>query len=156
MVGTYHLAQLNIGLALFPVDDPLFADFMDALDGINALAEASPGFVWRLQTAEGNATSIHAFDDPNLLMNMSVWENADVLFDFVYKTSHQGFMARRREWFRKADGPYQVLWWIPAGTLPTIEDGKERLAMLPEHGPMPEAFTFKQRFPPPGDAVAAE
>ena len=94
MVGTYHLAQLNIGLALFPVDDPLFADFMDALDGINALAEASPGFVWRLQTAEGNATSIHAFDDPNLLMNMSVWENADVLFDFVYKTSHQGFMAR--------------------------------------------------------------
>ena len=89
MVGTYHLALLNIGLALFPVDDPLFADFMDALDEINALAEASPGFVWRLQTAAGNATSIHAFDDPNLLMNMSVWENADVLFDFVYKTSHQ-------------------------------------------------------------------
>ncbi len=152
MVSEYQLAQINIGLALFPVDDPQFADFMDALDEINALAEASPGFVWRLQTAEGNATSIKAFDDPNLIMNMSVWENADVLFDFVYKTSHQGFMARRREWFHKPDGPYQALWWIPAGKLPTIEDGKDRLEMLREHGPTPDAFTFKRSFPAPVDA----
>ncbi len=153
MVATYHLAQINIGRALYPVEDPRFADFMAALDEINALAEASPGFVWRLQTADGNATSIHAFDDPNLLINMSVWQDADALFSFVYKTSHAQFMARRREWFSKPDGPYQALWWIPAGTLPTIEDAKGRLELLRDRGPTPDAFTFKQRFPAPVDAA---
>lgn len=156
MVSRYHLAQINIGRALVPVDDPLLADFMAALDEINALADSSPGFVWRLQTADGNATSIQAFDEPDMILNMSVWENTDLLFDFVYKTSHTGIMARRREWFHKPDGPFQALWWIPAGTLPTVEDGKTSLAILTERGPTPAAFTFRQRFPPPADAVAAE
>ncbi len=153
MVDAWHLAQINIARVLAPVDDPRLADFMAALDEINALAETSPGFVWRLQTEEGNATSIHAFDDPDLLVNMSVWEDADSLFAYVYKTVHARFMARRREWFdHRFDGPYQVLWWIPAGHVPTVEEGKVRLRTLAERGPTAEAFTFKQRFPAPASA----
>ena len=156
MVSAYHVAQFNIGTVRAPVEDPLMRDFMEALDTINALAEASPGFVWRLQTDAGNATDIHAFDDPATLVNMSVWQSVDQLFDFVYKTAHMGFMRRRGEWFRPAAVPYMALWWIPAGTEPTVADAKSRLRHLAEHGPTPRAFTFAQRFPPPAqDALRA-
>ena len=155
MVGTFHLAQINIGKVRAPVEDPLLRDFMDALDAINALAEASPGFVWRLQTEAGNATDIHAFDDPDLLLNMSVWESVDDLYAFVYRTAHLDFMRRRREWFHAPEGIYQVLWWIPAGTEPTLADAKERLQHLTAYGPTPHAFTFKDRFRPPAAAAVS-
>ena len=144
----FHLAELNIGRIVGDTpDDPRLAEFMAALDEINALAEASPGFVWRLQDDSGNATSITAFDDPRMLINMSVWESAETLAAFTYKSGHAGFLARRKAWFEPPDGPDLVLWWMPAGHIPSIEEAKERLDQLTAEGPGPEAFTFKDRFP---------
>lgn len=145
----YHLAQLNIGRMVAPTDDPRVAEFMNRLDEINGLADKAPGFVWRLQTEEGNATSIHAFDDPLLLVNMSVWKSVDQLYEFTYRTAHTEVMRDRAKWFEKHDGPYQVLWWVPVDQVPTLDEAKKRLEMLVEHGPTPEAFTFRQRFSPP-------
>lgn len=145
----YHLAQINVGHTLYPTDHPGIADFMNQLDEINALAESSPGFVWRLKSDSGNATDILLTDDPQFIINMSVWETPEALFDYVYKTGHTKVMARRREWFARPDGAYQCLWWIPAGTEPTAQQGLARLALLEASGPTAQAFTFKQRFPAP-------
>jgi hypothetical protein len=142
----YHLAQINIGVVLYPVDDPRMAGFMDNLDKINALAEATEGFVWRLKADEGNATSIHAFDDPMLLLNISVWKDIEALYRYAYKSEHGEFFARRREWFGKIDLPTPVLWWIDAGHIPTPEEAKERIYYLAANGASPYAFTFKQRY----------
>jgi hypothetical protein len=149
MVTGWRLAQLNIARARAPLDDPLLADFVARLDAVNVLAERSPGFVWRLQSDAGNATDIRAFDDPRIIVNMSVWESLESLFDFTYRTAHAGVMARRREWFERLEGAHLVLWWIPAGTLPSLAEAKERLAHLDRHGPTARAFTFRQRFPEP-------
>ena len=143
---------MNIAHVRYPVDDPRLADFMAQLDEINARAERSRGFVWRLQSDSGNATDIRVSDDPTLLVNMSVWENAESLFDYVYKSAHRPVMARRREWFQPPKGAYQVLWWIAAGTTPSAQEGLDRLEHLDRHGPSAQAFTFKTRFPPPGHA----
>ena len=151
----FHLAQLNIARFKLPMDDPAMAGFVEQLDPINALADTAPGFVWRLQTEEGNATSIRAFDDDLLLVNMSVWESAEALADFVYRSPHIEIMRRRREWATRMLEPYMVLWWIPAGELPTVEEAKGRLAQLRENGPSPQAFTFKKRFSPDEAAVAS-
>lgn len=145
----WHIAQLNVGRTVAPPGSPQIADFMAALDGINALADASPGFVWRLQSDSGNATDIKVSDDPQSLVNMSVWDSIEALFDFVYRTAHTRIMARRREWFDKPLDAYQVLWWIPAGHLPTVQEALERLEHLRRHGPGPRAFTFKERYPQP-------
>ena len=149
MENGHHLAQLNIGKVLAPVEDPVMADFMDQLDEINAIADTSPGFVWRLQTEEGNATSIHAFDDPMLLVNMSVWEDVESLYEFAYRTDHLGVVRDRLRWFHKHDGTYQVLWWVPAGHIPSLDEAKEKLEALATDGPTPAAFTFAKRFSPP-------
>ncbi len=149
MVVAWHLAQLNIARARAALDDPLLADFMAQLDAVNALAERSPGFVWRLQSGSGNATDIRAFDDPRMIVNLSVWESPEALFDFTYRTAHTGVMARRREWFERPEGPHLVLWWIPAGSLPTIPEAKERLVHLARHGSTACAFTFEQCFRAP-------
>lgn len=152
----HHLAQFNIAQAKAPLDDPLLADFMARLDEINALAEDSPGFVWRLQSDSGNATDIRAYDDPRTLINMSVWDSPKALFDYVYKSGHGKVMARRKEWFERFDGPYVVLWWVPAGHLPTLEEARDRLVHLERHGPSAHAFTFKQRFLPPSGETGAD
>jgi hypothetical protein len=131
-------------------------DFMAALDPINALAEQSPGFVWRFQTGEGNATALRPYDDDRIMVNFSVWEHAASLHDFVYKTVHARIMARRREWFEKMTDPFMVLWWVPAGHRPTIGEAIERLEKLRAHGETPEAFTFKRLFPAPGESAQAE
>lgn len=147
---TWHLAQVNIGRFRKPVEDPANADFMSALDHVNALAEASPGFVWRLKGEGNNATDLKPFDDPNMAINMSVWESVDALGAFVYRNlDHRGVMRRRREWFEEMP-VYMALWWIPAGSLPTVEDAKARLAKLEADGPTAEAFTFRHPFPAPG------
>ncbi len=145
----WHLAQANIGRAVAPMDDPAMAEFMANLDPINALSDRTPGFVWRLQSGSGNATDIAVTDDPLVILNMSVWDSVEALFDYVYRTAHTPVMARRREWFEKPTRPHLVLWWIEAGHTPSVEEALQRLDMLAERGPTPEAFTFKQRFPAP-------
>jgi hypothetical protein len=154
----WHLAQFNIGRLRAEVDDPSVAEFMDNLEPINALAEATPGFVWRLQTDEGNATAIRAFpDDPLMALNLSVWESIEALADFAYRSAHTGFLRRRGEWFERLGEVYQVLWWIPAGVTPTVDEAIARLDHLRTFGPGPEAFTFRQPFPHPGGrAVVAD
>lgn len=142
-MAEYHLAQLNIARLLAPLDSPQLADFVAALEPVNALADGSPGFVWRLQTEDGDATSIRAFDDDMLIVNMSVWESAEALADFVYRSDHRSVLRRRREWFERMDEAYVVLWWVPAGHLPSIEEAKERLARLRNDGSSPHAFTFR-------------
>jgi hypothetical protein len=145
----WQLAQLNVGRILAPINSPQLADFVNQLAEINALAEASPGFVWRLAGDNGNATELRPDDDADLLVNMSVWTSAEALFDFVYKSMHTKVMARRREWFEKM-AVMQVLWWVPAGHVPTIAEAMTRLRLLERNGASPEAFTFKQRYPAPG------
>jgi len=150
-----HLAQLNIARALAPMDDPLLRDFVAALDDVNALAECSPGFVWRLKSDSGNATDIRAYDDPQMIVNLTVWEDIDALFDFTYRSGHAKIMARRRDWFEKMSQPHMALWWIPAGHLPDMAEAKERLDLLQRQGPTLLAFTFKSRFAPPLPEPAA-
>ena len=147
--GDWHLAQLNVATARFATDDPQMEGFMSRLDGVNALADSQPGFVWRLQSDSGNATDIDAGGGPMYLVNMSVWETFDALSEFVYDTLHRDVLLRRREWFEKPTSAYQVLWWVPVGHIPTVEEGLERLANIQENGPNPEAFSFAKSFPPP-------
>jgi hypothetical protein len=154
-VASHQLAQLNIARFKLPLDDPAMAGFVEALDPLNAIADAAPGFVWRLQTEEGNATSIHAFEDDLMLVNMSVWESIEALAGYVYGRDHVAVMRRRREWAERMAEAYVVLWWIPAGSIPAIDEAKERLEHLRENGPTPYAFTFKTRYAPSEAAVAS-
>jgi heme-degrading monooxygenase HmoA len=147
----FHLAQLNIGKLLAPIDSLLIKDFKDNLGRINALAETQPGFVWRLVGEGDDATDIRPFDDPDMAVNLSVWESLDSLAAFVYRTAHRDIMRRRREWF-DAMQTYMVLWWVPAGETPTVEEAKARLERLARLGPTPDAFTFREPFPAPGVA----
>ncbi len=144
----YHVAQVNIGRIKAPLDDPIMAGFVGRLDEINALADGSPGFVWRLQTSEGNATYFRPYDDDRVLMNMSVWENVDALKHYVYHTVHAQLLRQRQEWFEKFAGVYVALWWVPAGHIPGIDEAKKRIAHLEAHGPTQFAFTFKAVFEP--------
>ena len=155
MAAGFHLAQINIGRIVAPTDSPVLKDFMDNLDRINALAEAQPGFVWRLVGEGNDATDIQAFDDPMMLLNMSVWESLDQLAAFVYRTAHRDIMRRRREWFHPVE-TYMALWWVPAGHRPTPAEGIARLELLKAMGPTPEAFSFRQPFPAPGAALAPD
>ena len=131
---------------LHPIDAVETAEFAAALDPVNALADAAPGFVWRLQDDDGNATSFRAFDDDTLLINMSVWESLEALRDFVYSGEHLAFMRRRREWFDKIGEQHIVLWWTEE--TPTIEEAKRRLELLVASGPTADAFTFNDPFSP--------
>ncbi|NVJ96515.1 MAG: DUF3291 domain-containing protein [Alphaproteobacteria bacterium] len=149
--GEYHLAQLNVGRIKYAKDSPEMADFIGALDYINGLAEESDGFVWRLKDDNGNAMGYSLFDEETL-PNLSVWQDAESLFHFVYKTAHTDYLARRKEWFHMPTEGHMVLWWVPAGHQPTLDEAGERLAYLREHGPTPMAFTFKRAFGPDGEA----
>jgi hypothetical protein len=152
MLG-WELAQLNVGIIKAPMDSPVMADFAANLERINAVAEGSPGFVWRLQTEAGDATAIRPFDDPNLLVNMSVWRDVASLNAYVYSSAHVEIMRRRREWFERLDQAFLVLWWVPAGHRPGIDEAVARLERLRSLGPTAEAFTFRQAFSKP-DASA--
>lgn len=154
--SAFHLAQLNIALYKAPPGSPVLEEFMAALDPVNAIADESPGFVWRLQTEDGNATALRAFDDERTLLNMSVWESIEALRGFVYKNpEHLAVMRRRREWFEKMVELFVVLWWVPAGHIPTVGEAEERLTLLRAAGPSPDAFTFRAHFPPPDDGDSA-
>jgi hypothetical protein len=145
----WHLAQINIGRLVAPVDDPRIAGFISQLDAINALAEQTPGFVWRLQSDSGNATDIVYNDDPFYILNMSVWESIEALRDYVYKSPHVQVMRDRAQWFEKLALPYYCLWWVPAGHRPTVAEGRERLEHYQKHGATPYSFWFSKRFPAP-------
>ena len=153
-MSAYELAQLNIGIIKGPIGSPVMAEFVANLDRINALAEAAPGFVWRLQTDEGNATAIRPFADENIAVNLSVWRDLESLSAFVYRTAHVEIMRRRREWFERMTEAFLVLWWVRKGHVPPVEEAIERLERLRADGPSAAAFTFRQPFPPP-DAPAA-
>jgi len=147
-MSRYHIAQVNIGRVKAPLDDPIMAGFVNRLDEINALADGSPGFVWRLQTPEGDATYLRPYDDDRVLINMSVWETVDALKHYVYHTVHAQLLRQRQEWFEKFAGVYLALWWVPAGHIPGIDEAKKRIAYLEAHGPTQFAFTFKAVFEP--------
>jgi hypothetical protein len=146
----YEIAQLNVGRAVGPIDGAAMADFVARLDEINALAEASPGFVWRLKGDNNNATELLYTPDPLFIVNLSVWRSIDELHAFTYASTHKELFRRRFEWFERRETPNTVLWWQPAGTIPDVRDALGRLQRLSTNGPAPDAFTFKQRFPPPG------
>jgi hypothetical protein len=150
---SHHLAQINIGRLKAPMDAPQTAGFADNLDRINALADGQPGFVWRLVGEGNNATDITAFDDPMMLLNMSVWTDIEALAAFVYRTGHRKVMRRRAEWFHKME-VFMCLWWVPAGHVPTPEEAIARLEALRRLGPTAEAFTFREPYPAPDAAVA--
>jgi hypothetical protein len=125
------------------------AEFVAQLASINALADASPGFVWRLQTEEGDATSLKLYEDDMVIVNMSVWESVEFLREYAYRSQHTGVMKYRTKWFQKFEGPYMALWWVPAGHIPTVEEGKERLDHLRKNGVSSYAFSFKNVFSAP-------
>ena len=154
-MSAYELAQLNIGIVRGPIESPVMAEFAANLERINALADASPGFRWRLQTEEGDATAIRPFENENTLVNMSVWQDIEHLRQFVYRSAHAEFLRRRREWFERMSEAYLVLWWVPRGHRPTLSEAIARLQTLRSKGPSAEAFTPRTTFPPP-DAPAGE
>jgi len=148
-MARYHVAQVNMGKIRFPLDDPRMQGFMSRLDDVNALADGSPGFVWRLQTNEGNATYFRPYpEDDRILLNMSVWETIEALRHYAYKTVHAEVIRNRSDWFEKFSGVYLALWCVPAGHIPSIDEAKKRVAYLEAHGPTQFAFTFKQAFEP--------
>jgi len=151
----YHLAQINIGHLIAPLDDPKIAEFVAQLAPINATADKAPGFVWRLQSESGNATDIAYNDDPSIMVNMSVWKSLEALRDYAYKSDHMKVFRDRAKWFVKMDKPHYCLWWIPDGHIPTVAEGRERLEHYQTHGATPYSFWFSQEFPQPTEVVCA-
>lgn len=151
-MSNFQLAQINIGTLKAPLDSPQLKDFVDNLDRINALAEGSDGFVWRLKGEGNDATSLRPFGD-DVIVNMSVWRDADALRAYVYKSAHVEIMKRRREWFARMTNAFMVLWWVPAGHEPTLAEAAQKLEHLRKHGPSPEAFSFAEAYAAP-DAAA--
>ncbi len=145
----YHIAQLNIVRMRAPLDDPLMQRFVEWLDPVNGLADESEGFVWRLQTEEGDATSVRAFEDESILVNLSVWESIEQLRAFVVHPNHMQVMRESSRWFEPIDGPHLVLWWVRAGDIPSPDEARKKLESLAAHRPTPEAFSFAQIFAPP-------
>ena len=153
----YVLAQVNIARLRAPLDSPVLADFVAALDPVNAAADAASGFVWRLQTEDGNATAVRAFEwdqagSAGVIVNLSAWESVEALAAFVYSSAHRGVLRRRRQWFVPMAEAYTALWWIPRSSVPTTLDAEERVRHLRAHGPTLYAFTLREHFPPPGAA----
>lgn len=145
-MAEYHIAQINIARMVAPVDSDTMSGFTSRLDEINALADVADGFVWRLQTEEGDATDIRPFDDDMIIINMSVWENMEALHNYTYKTVHVELLKERKNWFHKLSTPHMAIWYIPAGHIPTPHEAQAKLALIGEHGASPLAFTFAHNF----------
>ncbi|MCX5331367.1 MULTISPECIES: DUF3291 domain-containing protein [unclassified Streptomyces] len=146
----YELAQVNISRLKFPLDSPELKDFVDALDPVNASAEAADGYVWRLQSEGGDATDIKVFGDDWLIINLTMWRDTNALTAFMYQGQHREMLARRREWFEKVAEAMTALWWVPAGHRPTVTEAESRLLHLRANGPTPYAFTLRTSFPAQG------
>lgn len=147
-MSIYTIAQVNIAEMVAPLDSETMAGFVNRLDEINALAEAAPGFVWRLKGDENNATALRVFDNQSIIINMSVWESIDALFQFTYASEHVDVFRQRAQWFHRMKNHMLALWWVPAGHQPTPQEAKDKLAYLNARGATPLAFNFKQRFTP--------
>jgi uncharacterized protein DUF3291 len=147
-MSKFHIAQVNIGRMKAALDDPVMAGFVARLDEINALADRSEGFVWRLQGDGGNATYLRPFGDDRILFNMSVWQTVDHLKAYVYRTAHAELIRDRKLWFEKFDAAFVALWWVPVGHVPSVDEAKKRLAHLDANGPSQFAFTFRAIHPP--------
>ena len=152
---THHLAQVNIAQMRSPLDSPVMAGFVARLDELNALADGSPGFVWRFQNENGNATYTRPYDDDRILFNLSVWDSHDSLKNYVYRSAHGEMLRQRAQWFEQMQEAWLALWWVPPGHIPTIEEAKTRLDHLRAHGESSQAFTFRRVFPPPVRVVPA-
>ncbi len=152
----YHLAQSNIARMRGAIDDDIMQGFVERLEPLNQLADESNGFIWRMQDEAGDATAIRVFDDERILFNMSVWASIDALEEYVYRSNHVGALQRRAEWFEPMPGATFVLWWIPAGHIPSVEEAKSRFDILQANGPSGEAFTFRRRFAPNGNEMPAK
>ncbi len=144
----FHLAQFNVATMLYPLEHPGMADFVARLGAINSLADDSPGFVWRLQDGSGDSTAMRPFGNDDIIVHMSVWEPADALFQYAYKSHHAEVFRRRKEWFSVPTEPHLVLWWVPRGHIPGMTEGEEKLTHLRGNGPSEAAFTLKKRFAP--------
>jgi hypothetical protein len=144
----YQIAQVNIGRVKAPLDHVVMAGFVERLDELNALADGSPGFVWRLQTPQGNATYLRPYDDDRILINLSVWETVEALREYVYRSRHGEMLRQRQNWFDPFARAFLALWWVPAGHVPGIDEARRRLAYLDAHGPTQFAFTFRAVFEP--------
>jgi len=142
----YHLAQVNIARMIARIDSPEMVDFVNNLDRINAIAEKSTGFIWRLKGDDNNATALRVFEDDFLIINMSVWESKEALFNFTYASQHAGVLKRKKEWFHKMTDRHMCLWYVEAGHEPSPQEAKKRLQYLNDHGESPYAFSFKQKF----------
>jgi hypothetical protein len=149
----FELAQVNIGRARGAMDQPVMAGFVAQLATINALADRSAGFVWRLQTEDGDATAVRPYADDRILINLSVWQDLAALQTFVFRTAHTDVMRHRREWFERFPEAYVALWWVPVGHRPAVAEAVERLAHLQSHGPSAYAFTFREAYDPWGQAL---
>lgn len=154
MSGAFQLAQLNIARQKYDMESPEMADFVEALDPVNADADNSPGFVWRLDGPDDDGAE-YIWGDPEWLVNVTVWQDAEALKMFIRSSRHMAVMRRRREWFEEMAEAYVALWWVPAGHRPTIAEAEERLATLRARGPTPEAFNFAKIFPPPRSGAVA-
>jgi hypothetical protein len=150
----FHLAQINVARLLAPLDSPQIREFVANLEPINALADASPGFVWRLQAEGGDATSIRVFDEDMFIVNLSVWGSLEALRSFVYASAHKAVLGRRTEWFEPASEAHLAAWWVPSGTIPTVQEAIDRLLALRADGPTERAFTLKTPFPEPASVDA--
>ncbi|MEU9206743.1 DUF3291 domain-containing protein [Streptomyces sp. NPDC048415] len=146
--AAYELAQVNIARLKAPLDSPQLKDFVEALDPVNAVADAADGFVWRLQSDSGNATDVPVFGDDWLIVNMTTWRDMKALTAFMYEGQHRELLARRREWFERLEEAVTALWWVPAGHQPPVAEAEARLLHLREHGPTQYAFTLRSAFPP--------
>jgi hypothetical protein len=147
----FHVAQVNVARMREPLDRPSMQAFVEGLEPINALADASPGFVWRLQTDDGDATALRVFDDDMIIVNMSVWDSVDALQEFVFRSEHAGYLRRRSEWFEKLAEASTALWWVPEGETPTIGDAEAKLESVRARGSTQEAFTLRDAFPHPDE-----
>ncbi len=141
------LAHANVARMLGPIEDSIMAGFVERLEPLNLLADESPGFVWRYQTDEGDATEVRVFNDELILFNMSVWESIEALENYVYRSNHIEALQKKAEWFERAERAPLALWWIEAGHIPSVEEAKERFDLLWRDGPSADVFTFKDRFP---------
>ena len=150
----YQLAQMNIAYARAPLDDPRMTGFVAQIAAVNAAADAAPGFVWRLDIPDPERVAREVYDDPAMLINVSMWENVEALRDFVYRGTHSEPLLDRERWFRSIDAPHSVLWWVEAGHRPDPIEEKQRLDILADRGATPDAFTFAKPFPPPGQPGA--
>lgn len=146
-MSKYQLAEINIArMKGVNINDPLMKEFVDNLDKVNALAESSPGFIWRFKDESNNATSFNPYNDEQVIINISVWDSIEHLENYMYKTLHSEFLKRRREWFHRFGKVYTAMWWIPCGQFPTVQEAVNNLEYLQKNGATEKVFDFKTKF----------